>query len=199
MKKEKRLTDKDRLHGEYGDQYVFVAMDADTKLVPTFTVGKRNSHTTLIFIQALYDKLQNNGRIQLTSDGFTAFPPAIEQTFGDDINYAQIIKTFSYTTGGYSPPEMVEAIFHIVNGIPDRDKASTSFIERQNLTLRMQMRRFTRLTNAFSKKLENLKAAISLHFAHYNFMRIHKTLRVTPAMEAKITDHVWGWKELIFT
>lgn len=203
FKKEKRLSAKERLQGEYGDQYLFVALDPDTKLVPTFTIGKRNLETTMVFMESLHEKLKGNGRIQLSSDGFTSYVRAVEETFGADIDYGQQIKTFasspSSSTGmrGYAPPELVECVFQIINGKPDIKHISTSFIERQNLTIRMQIRRFTRLTNAFSKKLENLKAAVSLHFAHYNFMRIHSTLKVTPAMEAKITDHIWGWKELL--
>jgi len=164
-------------------------------------VGKRDHKTTNKFIKVLYKKLRNNGRIQLTSDGFKPYIPAIEDAFGADVDYTQLIKVFGseYTEPGrYSPPELLEAIFQVISGNPDKENASTSYIERQNLTMRMQIRRLTRLTNAFSKKLDNLKAALSLHFCHYNFIRIHQTLKVTPAMEAGITDHVWEWDELIF-
>ena len=201
-KKEKRLSYKEKSHGEFGDQYVFVALDADTKLVPAFTVGKRNSETTLNFIIELYNRLQGNGRIQLTSDGYKPYIEAIEEIFGSEIDFAQLIKVYGSVPEQerrYSPPRITEVLSKIINGMPDPKHICTSFVERRNLTMRMAMRRFTRLTNAFSKKLENLKAALSLHFAHYNFMRIHQTLRVTPAMEAKITDHVWNWNELVFS
>ena len=131
------------------------------------------------------------------ADGYRAFLTATERAFGSDVDYAQLIKTYGPSTPvGYSPPELKETTPIVINGNPDKKHISTSYVERQNLTIRMAMRRFTRLTNAFSKKLENLKAAVALHFWFYNFARIHQTLRVTPAMEAKITDHIWGWGEL---
>lgn len=201
-KKQKRLRGNERFDPSLGDQYVFVALDADSKLIPCFTVGKRNRETTLKFIWELKEKLKGNGRIQLTSDGFQSYIEAIEEAFGADIDFAQLIKVFAsdYSEPGrYSPPRVTEVLSKIINGFPDPKHICTSFVERQNLTMRMQMRRFTRLTNAFSKKIENLKAALSLHFAWYNFGRIHRTLKVTPAMEAGITDHIWGWKELAFT
>jgi len=199
-KKEKRLTDKERINLALGDQYVFVAIDAKTRLVPAFVVGKRNAKTALAFMSDLQDRLKGNGRVQLTTDGFTSYISAVEETFGANIDYAQLIKTYGSEDAGrgrYSPSKITEVISKIINGNPEYKHVSTSYVERQNLTMRMQMRRFTRLTNAFSKKIENLKAALALHFLHYNFMRIHKTLRVTPAMEARITDHVWGWGELL--
>jgi len=199
-KKEKRLKPHEKAQKIYGDQYVFVALDADTKLVPAFTVGRRDGNTTLAFLQQLQNKLKGNGRIQLTSDGFEAYISAVEETFGADVDYAMLIKIYESVPEAekrYSPSTCTEVISKIINGKPDPKHICTSFIERQNLTMRMAMRRFTRLTNAFSKKLENLKAAVALHFAHYNFMQIHKTLRVTPAMEAGITDHLWGWEELL--
>ena len=162
--------------------------------------GKGNLETTLKFISNLKDKLKNNGRIQLTSDGFKPYLEAIELFFGGEIDFAQLIKTYSSDNvgrGRYSPPQVSGVLSKILSGEPNERNISTSYIERQNLTIRMQMRRFTRLTNAFSKKLENLKAALALHFAHYNFMRIHSTLRVTPAMEAGITDNIWSWEDLL--
>jgi IS1 family transposase len=200
-KKEKRLKGKEVFDLSLDDQYVFVAIDANTKLIPCFTIGKRTAETTLKFIWELKEKLEDNGRIQLTSDGFNAYITAIEEAFGADIDFAQLIKIFAsdFTEPGrYSPPRVTEVLSKIINGMPDPKHICTSFVERQNLTMRMQMRRFTRLTNAFSKKLENLKAAVSLHFAWYNFGRIHQTLRVTLAMEAGITNHIWDWKELVF-
>lgn len=201
-KKEKRLKPDERALGIYGDQYVYVALDADTKLVPAFMVGRRTAETTLSFLNYLQDKLKGNGRIQLTTDGFKAYETAVEETFGSDIDYAMLIKVYGSVPESekrYSPPQVKEVVSKVINGNPDPDRICTSLVERQNLTMRMAMRRFTRLTNAFSKKLENLKAAVALHFAHYNFMRVHSTLKVTPAMEAGITDHIWDWRELVFT
>ena len=199
-KKQGRLTEKEKLNREIGDQYIFVALDAETKLIPSFTIGKRDSDTTLEFIVDLYNKLQGNGRIQITSDGFKPYIEAIEQEFGSDVDYTQLIKVFGTEHAGrgrYAPPKISEMLSTVITGNPNRKKISTSYVERQNLTMRMHIRRLTRLTNAFSKKLRNLKAAIALHFAHYNFCRIHQTLRVTPAMEAGITDRVWSMGELL--
>lgn len=199
-KKEKHLTMEEKALGVYGDQYVFVGIDADTKLVPVFEIGKRTAVTTFLFLHKLEEKLRGNGRIQLTSDGFAAYVNAVEETFGADIDYAQLIKLYESVPEGeirYSPSEVTEVISKIIIGMPDPKHICTSFVERQNLTMRMAIRRFTRLTNAFSKKLENLKAAVALHFAHYNFIRVHRTLRVTPAMEAGITDHIWSFEELL--
>jgi len=199
-KKEKRLTNKEKFDYTLGDQYVFVALDADSKLVPTFVVGKRNTETTLRFIFGLESRLKGNGRIQLTTDGFKSYIEAVEEAFGPDIDFAQLIKLFGSDDAGsgrYSPPKVTEVISKVINGNPNPKFISTSYVERQNLTMRMQIRRFTRLTNGFSKKIENLKAALALHFAYYNFMRIHQTLRVTPAMEAGITEHIWEWGKLL--
>lgn len=199
-KKEKRLQPEEKALGIYGDQYIYVGIDADTKLVPAFEVGRRNGETTLAFLKRLQDSLKGNGRIQLTSDGFESYIGAVEETFGADVDYAMLIKVYQSVPEGekrYSPPTVTEVISKIISGMPDPQHICTSFVERQNLTMRMAMRRLTRLTNAFSKKLENLKAAVALHFAHYNFMRIHSTLKVTPAMEAKITNHIWDWNELV--
>ncbi len=194
-KKESRLRGKERFNPALGDQYVFVALDANTKLIPCFVVGKRNTETALKFIKALKEKMNGNGRFQLSSDGFKAYITAVEEIFGADIDYAQLIKVFAsdyIEPGRYAPPKVTEVLSKIINGNPNPKHICKSFVERQNLTMRMQMRQFTRLTNAFSKKLENLTAALSLHFAWYNFGRIHQTLRVTPAMEAGVTDHIWG-------
>ena len=200
-KKEKHLTDKERLDPTVGDQFVFVAMDADTKLISVFTVGKRNTESTFRFMIELDKKLAGNGRIQLTTDGFRPYVDVVERIFGPDVDFAQLIKFFATEfagSGRYSPPKVTEVLSKVINGNPNPKHISTSYVERQNLTMRMRIRRFTRLTNGFSKKIENLKATLALHFAHYNFMRIHKTLRVTPAMEAGITDHVWEWEEMCF-
>ena len=146
------------------------------------------------------EKLNGNGRIQLTTDGFIPYLDAVESAFGSDIDYAQQVKLYASVnpgSGRYSPPKVSEVVSTPMQGDPDERYISTSYVERHNLTMRMQLRRFTRLTNAFSKKLENLKASLALYFAHYNFMRIHRTLRSTPAMESGITDHIWGWEEIL--
>lgn len=182
---------------EIGDFYTFVALDAETKLVPCFRVGERTWNETAALIADLKARLAT--RIQLTTDAFPAYYGAISNAFENRVDYAQLQKVFASDVnwGRYSPPQMVNAIKEPLIGQPDRDLISTSSVERQNLTMRMAMRRFTRLTNAFSKKLENLEAAVALHFAHYNFVRIHKSLRVTPAMEAGVTNSLWTMEELV--
>jgi IS1 family transposase len=181
-----------------GDQYVFVAMDSETKLVPSFRIGKRNTANTWYFVQDLQSRLAN--RVQLTSDGFRPYKDAVDDAFGMDVDYAVLVKMYSNSGQAdtrYSPGEIVDVRTIPITGNPKLRLISTSHIERQNLTIRMQLRRFTRLTNAFSKKLENMKAALALHFAHYNFCRIHSSLRTTPAMEAGISDSVWQLSDLI--
>jgi len=187
---------------EIGDQWVFVGMDAQTKLVASFRVGKRSWETTTGFMEDLYKRMAENHRTQLTTDGFNFYKTAVPDNFGLDVDFAQLVKLYGDygqhdAAARYSPSPIIEVISKVRTGNPDPDHISTSFVERQNLTMRMQMRRFTRLTNAFSKNLENLKAAVALHFAHYNFCRVHSSLRVTPAMEAGLTDHVWELPELL--
>jgi IS1 family transposase len=181
-----------------GDQYTFVALDPETKIVPAYRVGKRDLPTATAFITDLSERLAN--RVQLSSDALAAYVEATEQAFGADIDYGQVVKFYGAEPvgrGRYSPPHVVGAERSVIVGNPDRAHISTSLIERQNLTMQMSMRRFTRLTNAFSKKVENLRAAVSLHFAHYNFVRVHRTLRVTPAMEARVSDRLWSLDELV--
>ena len=185
---------------EVGDQWVFVALDPDTKLVPAYTVGKRSEETTWYFMQDLSERLAC--RVQLTTDGFHFYRRHVEDAFGCEVDFAQIIKLYGEygqrtAEAKYSPSPIVETIVKVRCGDPDEQRISTSHVERQNLTMRMQMRRFTRLTNAFSKKLTNLKAACALHFAHYNFCRVHQTLRVTPAMAAGIATEVWPLSALL--
>lgn len=199
-KKEQRLIDEEKLNPELGDQYVFYALDAETKLVPVFEVGKRDSHTAYRFIQELRAKVNGNGRIQLTTDGFRPYLTAVESAFGADVDYAQLVKMYGVEpvgSGRYAPPRITEVVSSIITGNPDERFISTSYVERHNLTMRMQIRRFTRLTNAFSKKLDNLKAALAFYFAHYNFCRIHRSLRITPAMAAGITTTIWPMEVLI--
>jgi IS1 family transposase len=191
-KKARHVKDSDP--AEFGDQWVYVALDADTKLVPSYFVGKRNSENTQAFMLELYRRLSTH-KIQLTTDAYIFYTKAVEQSFAGDADYAQLKKLYGdygqYGNERYSPSPILEVISRTISGVPDPAHVSTSFVERQNLTIRMQMRRFTRLTNAFSKRLENLKAACALHFAHYNFCRIHSSLRVTPAMAAGLTTEVW--------
>ena len=200
FKKQARLTSKDD-ESLMGDQYVFTAMDAETKLMISHRIGKRDAATAYYLMQDLALRLAN--RVQLTTDGFRPYLNAVEDTFGADIDYAVLVKLYGkpgVSEGApewYGPPKVIAAVPAKVTGKPNPRYISTSYIERQNLTMRMQMRRFTRLTNAFSKKLANLKAQVALHFAHYNFVRIHQTLRCTPAMAAGITDRLWSLEDLV--
>ena len=197
QKKQRHLTVADNPQ-RIGDMWTFVAIDPDTKLIPSHRVGKRDLRTAIAFMKDLSNRLSN--RVQLSSDALRAYVEATEQAFGADIDYGQIVKFYEAEPvgpGRYSPPKVVDISKTVISGAPAQEKISTSYIERQNLTMRMNIRRFTRLTNAFSKKLENLKAAIALHFAYYNFARIHKALRVTPAMEAGLETKVWTIQELV--
>jgi IS1 family transposase len=186
---------------EVGDQWIFVAIDAESKLVPSFYIGKRTRLETTEFLWDLYRRLA--GRVQLTTDGLIHYTRMVPECFGADVDFAQLVKLFGdfgqfdSPEGRYSPPRIAEVISKVRLGDPDPDHISTSYVERQNLTLRMAIRRLTRLTNAFSKKLSHLRAAVALHFAYYNFSRVHSSLRVTPAMEAGITDHIWSIAELL--
>ena len=182
-----------------GDVWTWTAICADTKLVPCWHVGGRDAGHAADFMENLAGRLAN--RVQLTTDGHRAYLEAVEYAFGGGIDYAQLVKIYGAPVGAdndrrYSPAECVGADPRPVTGNPEMDHVSTSYVERQNLTMRMHMRRFTRLTNAFSKKLENHVHAISLHYMFYNFARIHKSLRVTPAMETGVSDHVWSMEEI---
>lgn len=199
FKKQKRVTKADPV--EYGDQYVFVAIDPDTKLIPAFLVGRRNVENATAFMFDLKSRIRS--RFQLSTDALAAYREAVDWTFGDDIDYAQLDKAYSDFPRGfkgehrYSPGCLVGIKIKRITGNPVKKHISTSLIERQNLTMRMSIRRFTRLTNAFSKRLTNLRAALAIHYFHYNFMRVHQSLRVTPAMQAGISSHIWGWEELL--
>jgi IS1 family transposase len=181
----------------YGDVWTWTAIDADTKLVPAWFVANRSAEAAKIFMEDLSSRLKN--RVQLTTDGHRAYLTAVESAFGGEIDYAMLVKLYESTQDQtrYSPAKCTGIEKRKISGNPNAQLVSTSYAERQNLTMRMSMRRFTRLTNAFSKKIDNLEAAVALHFMYYNFCRIHKTLRVTPAMEAGIADHVWGLEEII--
>jgi IS1 family transposase len=187
-------TDRTRI----GDQWTFVAIDPDTKLVPAYLVGKRTRDNAVAFMGDLSERLAN--RVQISSDALRSYVDAVELAFGADVDYGQAVKFYDAEpigAGRYAPPRVVSQQKIVVAGRPDQRHISTSLVERQNLTMRMSMRRFTRLTNAFSKKVENLQAAVALHFAHYNLVRVHKTLRVTPAMAANVTDRLWSLEELV--
>jgi IS1 family transposase len=195
-KKQRHLTAGDDPR-RVGDVWTFVALDADTKLVPCYRIGKRDLPTASAFLADLSDRLVN--RVQLSSDALAAYVEATELAFGADVDYGQIVKAYEAEPigpGRYSPPHVVSADRMPIAGAPELAHISTSFIERQNLTMRMSMRRFTRLTNAFSKKVANHEAAVALHFMHYNFVRIHQTLRVSPAMAAGVTDRLWSIEDI---
>lgn len=203
FKKQARISVDENAAG-IGDQYVFVGIDSDTKLVISHLVGKRDAASCYYFMRDLKDRLAT--RVQLTTDGFKPYIDAVDDTFGTEVDYAQLVKIYGQPKASaanarnwYEPVRVIGAIPMDVMGRPKAMGISTSHVERQNLTMRMQMRRFTRLTNGFSKKLNNLKAHIALHFAHYNFVRVHQTLRTTPAMAANLTDHLWTLPELLST
>jgi IS1 family transposase len=187
--------------GEFGigDVWTWTALDAETKLVPCWMVGDRSLGTATEFISDLAGRLAN--RVQLTTDGHKAYLDAVEDAFGADIDFAQLVKLYGNEErqgeARYSPAVCKGTKLVRVEGNPDPKHISTSYVERQNLTMRMSMRRFTRLTNGFSKKVHNHAMAIALHFAHYNFCRIHQSLRITPAMAAGVADHVWELEELV--
>jgi len=198
QKKEAHKTPEEANNQSIGDAYCYVAMERKTKLVLNFALGRRNQATTDIFIEGLRAATSSQ-RFQITTDGFQPYVSAITTTLEDRADYAQQIKVYASSRDDhrYSPGTVVDMEKVPVMGNPDTRRTSTSHIERQNLTIRMSVRRLTRLTNAFSKKWENLWAAYCLHFAYYNFCRIHSSIRVTPAMEAKIADHVWDLSELL--
>ena len=196
--KEKNCTVEMKKKGA-GDVWTWVALDAETKLVPCWFIGQRDAGCAYHFMHDLAERLAH--RVQLTTDGHRAYLSAVEDAFGAEIDYAMLQKIYGNTEQGpetrYSPAICMGSRKAVISGNPDHNHVSTSYVERQNLTMRMSMRRFTRLTNAHSKKLENLEHAVALHYMHYNFCRIHQTLRVTPAMEAGVSDHVWSLEELI--
>ena len=188
---------------QLGDAYTFVAFERDSKLILAWHLGRRTERDTLLFTEKIFAAVDGTeGRIQVSTDGFAAYPDAVAYSLGTRADYAQLIKIYGVSGDDehrYSPSRIIEAIPTPVFGNPDPEKICTSHVERQNLNIRMAMRRFTRLTNAFSKKWENLKAALAFYFAYYNFCRIHSTIRCTPAMEAGITKSVWTLKDLLTT
>ncbi len=182
----------------HGDVWTWIAIDADTKLVPSWRIGPRDAGAAYELMMDLAERV--TGRVQLTTDGFKVYMDAVEDAFGADIDYAMLHKVYgvdSQAEKRYSPATILSTTSVVIRGEPNPKHISTCCVERQNLTMRMSMRRFTRLTNGFSKKLENHAAAVALHYMHYNFARIHKTLRVTPAMAAGIANHVWSIEEIV--
>jgi transposase-like protein len=182
-----------------GDVWTWTAIDADTKLVASWMVANRDVEAATVFMRDVAERMAYP--VQLTTDGHKAYLNAVEEAFGHDVDYAMLVKIYAgdvnkFPDRKYSPANFVSAKKQRISGFPDISKVSTSYVERQNLTMRMGMRRFTRLTNAFSKKVENHMAAVSLHFMYYNFGRIHQTLRITPAMASGLTDHVWSLEEI---
>jgi IS1 family transposase len=196
--KQDNLPDDKRGKFGYGDVWTWVAIDADTKLVPCWLVGLRNASYASEFMSNLKRRLAN--RVQLTTDGNRVYLDVVDDIFFKDIDYAMLVKLYGNSPDAekrYSPLECSAAEKIVITGNPDPKQISTSYVERQNLTMRMGMRRFTRLTNGFSKKVDNLKHSVALHYMHYNFARVHKTLGMTPAMAAGISDHVWTLEEII--
>lgn len=194
--KERNATEEQKANG-FGDIWTWTAIDADTKLIPSWFVGQRDGGAAHEFVTDLASRLQR--RVQITTDGHRPYIEAIEGAFGSDVDYAMLVKIYGQAPEGqrrYSPPVCQGAVKNRVEGNPDRKHVSTSYVERSNLTLRMQCRRFTRLTNGFSKKVENHAHAVALHMMFYNFARIHKTLRITPTMAAGVSDHVWTMEEI---
>lgn len=195
--KAKNVTTERKAEG-WGDTWTWTALDADTKLCVSYLVGGRDLGWATEFMEDCASRISN--RVQITTDGHRAYLEAVESAFGADIDYAQLQKIYGAPTENetrYSPARCIGCDMKVVSGNPDPKHVSTSYVERQNLSMRMSIRRFTRLTNAFSKKVENHAAAVALWFMYYNFCRVHQTLRVTPAMEAGLADHVWTIAELI--
>lgn len=194
--KEKNVPSDKKGQFGFGDIWTWIAIDAQTKLVPSFLVGNRDARSAQIFIEDLADRLTS--RIQLTTDGLKVYLNAVEGAFGADIDYVVLHKIYASTQEEtrYSPAECVGTERIRVTGTPDPALISTSYVERQNLNMRMGIRRFTRLTNAFSKKVENHAYMVALYYMHYNFCRIHRSLRVTPAMEAGMSNHIWSVEEI---
>jgi IS1 family transposase len=195
--KQKNVPEDKRGQFGFGDVWTWTAIDADTKLVPSFMVGNRDALSAKMFIDDLASRLAS--RVHLTTDGHKVYLNAVEGAFGCDVDYAMLIKTYesSQEETRYSPAVCTPCERKVVMGNPDPAHISTSYVERQNLTMRMGMRRFTRLTNGFSKKVEHHAYQVALHFMHYNFVRIHKTLRMTPAMAAGVTDRLWTIQDIV--
>jgi IS1 family transposase len=196
--KEKNVPKDKKGQFGYGDVWIFTALDADTKLIPSWYIGRRDIVCATDFMKDLAGRLKN--RVQLTTDGHKMYLEAVEDAFGSEIDFSQLIKIYGSSEESqkrYSPAQCIGTEKIKINGNPKEESVSTSYVERQNLTMRMNMRRFTRLTNAFSKKVENLGYALALHFMYYNFCRIYQTLRMTPAMKAGVTDRLWEIEDIL--
>jgi IS1 family transposase len=196
-KKQRTVTEADD-GAIVGDQWVYIAIDAETKLIPSYLIGKREARNTNLFVADLASRLRN--RVQISTDGLRQYVEAVEQAFGGAVDYAQIVKSYEAEPAGegrYSPPSVSATAKTPISGAPIAELVSTSYVERNNLNIRMGVRRFTRLTNAFSKKLENHAAAVALYVAHHNFVRRHMTTRVTPAMAAGVEARMWSMGELL--
>lgn len=196
--KEKNVPESKRGQFGYGDTWTWTAVDADSKLTISYFVGNRDAESAYYFMQDVASRLAN--RVQLTTDGYRVYLDAVESAFGADVDYATLVKLYGVAPESerrYSPSICLGAQAAIITGNPNRKHISTSFVERANLTMRMSMRRFTRLTNGFSKKVDNLRYAIALYAVHYNFCRVHQSLRVTPAMEAGLSNQLWTVEDVV--
>jgi IS1 family transposase len=197
--KQKNVGTMKRPQSDAGDAWLWLATDADTKLVPCWHVGTRDGDAAMEFIDDLASRLAN--RVQVTTDGHKAYLYAMDAAFGGEVDYAQLVKLYGAAPesakGRYSPADCTGIMKTRVSGVPDMKHVSTSYAERNNLNIRMHSRRMTRLTNAFSKKMENHAHAMALHFLYYNFVRIHKTLKVTPAMASGVTDRLWEVADMV--
>lgn len=199
--KQKNVQAENEAHADFGDCYTFTAIDPDTKLMPCWLVGQRTTECAEDFMADLAPRLAN--RIQLTTDGLHAYKEAVDKAFGGDVDYGMLNKTYSHAYPSseakrrYSPADVTGTSKFVISGNPDLKHVSTSLVERANLSMRMDMRRFTRLTNAFSKKLENHMHAVSFYFMVYNFVKIHSSIKTTPAMEAGVTDFLWGIEDIV--
>jgi IS1 family transposase len=196
--KQKNVPESKRGTFGFGDVWTWTALDSDSKLIVSWAVGGRDAGTAYEFMMDVASRIRT--RVQLTTDGHRVYVNAVEDAFGADVDYAMLTKIYGAPRENetrYSPAKILSSKTEVIKGNPDPKFISTSYVERQNLTMRMHMRRFTRLTNAFSKKVENHMAAVALHYVWYNFVRVHKTLRVTPAMEAGIVEHVWSIAQIV--
>ncbi len=198
--KQKNLPESMKGRGDVGDVWTWTAIDADSKLIVSWLVADRSAEAAKEFMDDVASRLVR--RVQLTSDGLPSYPSVIDMAFKGKVDYAQLIKVYgpegtTAGTGRYSPPRCIGAKSEVISGTPDPKHIATSYVERQNLTMRMSMRRFTRLTNAFSKKFENHAHSVAIHFMYYNFVRIHQTLKVTPAMAAGVTEKLWELSDMV--
>jgi len=207
LKKQGRLRPHEAGNQTIGDQYLFIALDEETKLIPSFVIGKRTAENAQMLMEDLSERIVTPDLLEpvprplISTDGFNAYPDAVEMAFATTVDYGVIIKDYRQVEqpGRYGPPEMVSSTRQVITGAFDKREICTSHVERHNLSIRTFMRRFTRLALGFSKKLENLAAATALYIAHYNYCRYHSSIRATPAMAARIAGHIWTLEELLQT